>query len=113
VVRLATNPGRIVAAVGPCIAQPSYEVGPEVLEQFTAADPESAPHFRRVAGSDRLLFDLKGHVARRLERAGVVSCEVLAQDTAAEADRFFSHRRTRRNGGDRFGLLLSAIALVS
>lgn len=112
-VELGAERGRIVAAVGPCIARPSYEVGPELLDQFAAADPESARHFEPVPGSDRLLFDLKGHVVRRLMRAGVVQCQALPQDTAADEKRFFSHRRTRRNGGERFGLLLSAIALVS
>jgi polyphenol oxidase len=112
-VELGALRGRIVAAVGPCIAQPSYEVGPEVLDQFAAADPESAGHFEPVPGSDRLLFDLKTHVCRRLMRAGVVAFEALPQDTAADETRFFSHRRTRQSGGERFGLLLSAIALVS
>jgi polyphenol oxidase len=110
---LGAEPGRIVAAIGPCIAQPSYEVGPEVLDQFSAADPKSATHFLRVSGSDRLLFDLKGHVRSRLLQAGVASCLALPQDTAADERRFFSHRRTRRSGGERFGLLLSAIALTS
>jgi YfiH family protein len=104
---------RIVAAIGPCIAQPSYEVGPEVLDKFTAADAESTTHFLRVPGSDRLLFDLKAHVRRRLLQAGVASCLALPQDTAADERHFFSHRRTRRSGGERFGLLLSAIALTS
>jgi YfiH family protein len=112
-VELGADRSRIVAAIGPCIAKASYEVGPEVREQFVGADPDSAAHFEPVFGSDRLLLDLKGHVRRRLVRAGVVSCEVLPQDTAADEDRFFSHRRTRRNGGERFGLLLSAIALLS
>ena len=30
---------RTVAAIGPCIAQASYEVGPELLTRFTDQDP--------------------------------------------------------------------------
>ena len=59
------------AAIGPCIAQPSYEVGPEMLAQFVAEDPASEALFAPVAGSDRLLFDLKGYVLRRLAAAGI------------------------------------------
>jgi YfiH family protein len=103
---------RTVGAIGPCIAQASYEVGPELLMQFTTGDPTSADLFAAVAGSDRLLFDLKRYVLRRLARAGIERRTALPDDTHADAARFFSARRTRQAGGDRFGLLLSAIALA-
>jgi YfiH family protein len=101
----------IRAAVGPCIAQPSYEVGPDMLARFAADDQESAAWFTAVAGSDRLLFDLKGYVLGRLAAAGVADRTALPDDTLVDEARFFSARRTRRQGGERFGLLLSAIAL--
>jgi polyphenol oxidase len=100
------------AAVGPCIAQPSYEVGPDMLAEFMTKDPASAPLFAPLAGSDRLLFDLKGYVLRRLAAAGIGNGTALPDDTLADEARFFSARRTRRQGGVRFGLLLSAIALT-
>jgi hypothetical protein len=43
--RLGAAPGRIAAALGPCIAQESYEVGPEFVAAFAAADPDSARFF--------------------------------------------------------------------
>ena len=100
------------AAVGPCIAQTSYEVGPDMLAQFVAKDAASEALFAPVAGSDRLLFDLKGYVLRRLAAAGIDDRMALPDDTLADEARFFSARRTRRQGGERFGLLLSAIALT-
>jgi YfiH family protein len=103
---------RTVAAVGPCIAQASYEVGPELLTQFTDHDPDSAALFEPVPGSDRLLFDLKAYVLRRLAAAGIEQRTVLPDDTHADEARFFSARRSRQRSADRFGLLLSAIALV-
>lgn len=104
-------PARIVAAIGPCIAQASYEVGPEFRDRF-GADPSSARLFRPVERSDRLLFDLKAYVAGRLERVGVGAVEVLPHDTCAEEELFFSFRRTTRRREERFGLQLSAIALA-
>ncbi len=100
------------AAIGPCIAQASYKVGPDMLAAFMANDPGSKPLFAPVAGSDRLLFDLKGYVLRRLAAAGVDDRTAMPDDTLADEARFFSARRTRRQGGERFGLLLSAIALT-
>ena len=101
------------AAVGPCIAQASYEVGPDMLAEFMAEDPASGSLFAPVAGSDRLLFDLKGYVLLRLAAAGIEDSTALPDDTLADEARFFSARRTRRQGGARFGLLLSAIALAT
>lgn len=103
---------RVRAAIGPCIAQGSYEVGPELLAQFRAEDPASEAWFVPVPGSDRLKLDLKGYVLRRLARAGVDDRAALPDDTHADEARFFSARRTRQRGGDRFGLLLSAIARI-
>jgi YfiH family protein len=100
------------AAIGPCIAQPSYEVGPDMLARFAAEDPGSEAWFAPLAGSDRLLFDLKRYVLRRLAAAGIDDRTALPDDTMTDVARFFSARRTRRQGGERFGLLLSAIALT-
>jgi YfiH family protein len=111
-VGLGAAPERIRAAVGPCIAQASYEVGPELLGAFRAESPAAADLFEPVADSDRLRFDLKGYVLSRLARAGVAERAALPHDTHAEESRFFSARRTRQRGEERFGLLLSAIARV-
>ena len=100
----------LAAAVGPCIAQASYEVGPEFEARFLAADPANAACFRPGAG-DRLHFDLKGYVARRLEAAGVARASVEPADTCADEVRFFSYRRAVKQGERRFGNLLSAIVL--
>lgn len=111
-VGLAAEPSRMVAAVGPCIAQRSYEVGPELHADFLAADRASDVHFQRVDGSDRLLFDLEGYVCRRLTRAGIFLVEPLGEDTLGDPDRYFSSRRTRKAGGERFGLLLTVVSLA-
>jgi polyphenol oxidase len=103
---------RTIAAVGPCIAQASYEVGPELRTQFTEQEPGSAALFEPVRGSDRLLFDLKAYVLQRLAAADIEQRMALPDDTHADEARFFSARRSRQRGADRFGLLLSAIALV-
>ena len=102
---------RLTAAIGPCIRQASYEVGPEFQTAFLGDDPANARFFV-AGGGDRLRFDLEGYVTARLAAAGAQAIEVLGEDTVADPDRFFSNRRTQQNGGGRFGLLLSAIAHV-
>lgn len=107
---LGATPGRIVAAVGPCIGPASYEVGPEFVARFAAADRDSARFFAQGAG--QALFDLPGYVALRLRRAGVGRCQGLERDTCAEDELFFSYRRATKRGEARFGLQLSAIVLA-
>ncbi len=99
------------AAIGPAIAQDSYEVGAELRSAFLAALPE-ARRFFREGESGHYLFDLVGLVADRLAASGVGAVEVLACDTYADSDRFFSYRRSTHLGARDYGRQLSAIALL-
>ncbi len=110
-VDLGADPAWTVAAIGPCIAKTSYMVGPDMRAKFLAQDPEGLPLFTPIPGSDRLLFDLKAYGLSRLRRAGVTRVMALPHDTHADEARLFSARRSRNRGEERFGLLLSAIAL--
>jgi hypothetical protein len=108
--RLGARRERIHAAVGPCIAQPSYEVDEAFRARFLDADGENARFF--VPGpADKPHFDLEGYVVHRLIAAGVGEVEELNLDTYAEADRFFSFRRATHRGEADYGRQLSAIAL--
>ena len=55
---LGVKPSNIVAVVGPCIAQRSYEVGPEFPAPFLAEDPSSKGFFGQSLKPDHYLFDL-------------------------------------------------------
>ncbi|MGQ0664670.1 MAG: peptidoglycan editing factor PgeF [Pseudomonadota bacterium] len=109
-VRCGAEASRIVAAIGPCIAQPSYEVGPEFPAPFLAADPAHREFFAPAIAGGKLLFDLRGFLARRLGAAGLERIFELPHDTCRE-DRFYSHRRAVKRGEADYGRLLSAIAL--
>jgi len=103
---------RVVAAVGPCIAQPSYEVGPDLRDAVLARDVADARFFAPGRREDRWQFDLPGYCAARLAAAGVAAVETAGADTLAEEDRFFSHRRRTLAGGGPIGHQLSAIAIA-
>jgi polyphenol oxidase len=102
----------IVAALGPTIAQGSYEVGPEFVANFAQAEPDSGRFFAPGAKRDHAMFDLHGFIGMRAARAGVGRFEDLGLDTYADEARFFSYRRaTHRKEAD-YGRLVAAIALV-
>jgi YfiH family protein len=109
--RLGASPANIRAAIGPCIAQSSYEVGPEFHERFVGADSDNAAFFRASSRRSHHLFDLGGYVTRRLESLDLAEILTTGEDTAADAERYFSYRRATLAGEKDYGRLLSAIAL--
>jgi YfiH family protein len=109
--KLGADKNRIRAAIGPCIAQPSYEVGPEFPAPFLAAAAANRDFFVPARREGHFMFDLGGYVARRLAAAGIGAVERAPHDTLAEEERFFSYRRTCLKGEKDYGRGLSAILL--
>ena len=109
---LGARVDRIRAALGPCIAQPSYEVGPEFVAAFAAGDKGSDRFFSQSVNAGRSMFDLHGYIAARAARAGIVGFEDLGLDTYADEARFFSYRRATHRQEPDYGRLVAAIALA-
>lgn len=108
--QLGASRAAIRAAIGPTIAQDSYQVGPEFRDRFidqTAANDR----FFGPDDEDRHRFDLPGYVGNRLEASGIGVVESVGRDTCADSDTLFSYRRSTLNGEPDFGRALSAIAL--
>lgn len=101
----------IVAAIGPCIHQSSYEVGAELRESVLQQSDWAETCFG--AGSKgHFQFDLPGYVRLRLERAGLGNIEQVDVDTYRQENRCFSYRRTTHQGGGDYGRGLSVIGLA-
>jgi len=102
----------IHAAVGPCISQASYEVGPEMMAAVLAVSGWAEDLFVESIGSKHhghFRFDLPGYVAGRLARMNLGRVEVLGLDTYSDAETFFSYRRTTHHGGGDYGRGVSVI----
>ena len=107
---LGAKRGNIVAAVGPCIAQPSYEVDAGFYQRFVAQDPGNAAYF--VPGvPDHWQFDLERYVAERLQQAGIGAVGRLGLDTYPDENAFFSFRRATHRGEPDYGRQMSLIGL--
>ncbi len=101
---------RIAAAIGPCIALPSYEVDGPFKERFIEADPAN-DRFFITAASERLHFDLPAYVRHRLISAGIGDVETIHLDTYSNPDRFFSYRRATHLGEADYGRQISLIGI--
>ena len=110
--RSAPTPARSPPAIGPCIAQRSYEVGADLRDAVLAQRSRRTIASSRRAAGGRWQFDLSGYCAARLAAAGDRhGRRASTADTAADEARFFSHRRRTLAGGGPIGHQISIIAL--
>jgi YfiH family protein len=99
----------IAAAIGPCINQNSYEVGPDLRAAVLARAIADQVFFAPGRRPDRWQFDLPGYCAHRLAEYGATSITTIAADTCTDGQRFFSHRRRTLAGGGAIGHQISII----
>lgn len=109
--RLGARRAEIVAAIGPCIAQSSYEVDDGFRLRLLAEGAANARFF--VGGAPgHWQFDLEGYVAQRLERAEIGGVERLGLDTYSAEQRFFSFRRATHRTEPDYGRQMALIGLA-
>jgi hypothetical protein len=108
--QLGARRDHIVAAIGPTIAQRSYEVDLAFVARFCAADPAHEAFFR-AGKAGHAQFDLEGFIAARLAAAGVRTVVAMGVDTYPDESRWFSFRRTTHRAEPDYGRQLSVIAL--
>lgn len=103
---------RIVAAVGPCIHQDSYEVGEEFEANLLALDASNARFFTRGPAGTRPRFDLPGYVVWRLSACGIGGIGIASPCTYTNESRFFSYRRATHRSEADYGRQISAILVT-
>jgi YfiH family protein len=100
----SARPADLVAAVGPCISSPSYEVGQDVAERFAAAgfgDDRLGRWFSEGERDGHWRFDGWQATRDQLERAGLPAHQVhlAALCTASYPDLLCSYRRDATRAG--------------
>ncbi|HRN89635.1 peptidoglycan editing factor PgeF [Hyphomicrobium sp.] len=103
---------RILAALGPTIGPKSYEVGPEFVAEFEAADPANARFFTIPKGRTTPHFDLPSFVLDRLGGLGLRGIERQAHCTYENESMFFSFRRSTHRKEPDYGRQISAIVVA-
>ena len=89
--------GRILAWLGPAIAEKSYEVGDEVRDEFLARDPAAVAAFTATRPG-HWLCDLHALARQRLHAAGVTRIFGGGLDTFTD-ERLHSYRRDGARSG--------------
>ncbi|OGT58082.1 MAG: hypothetical protein A3F43_04215 [Gammaproteobacteria bacterium RIFCSPHIGHO2_12_FULL_42_10] len=109
--QLGAEPCEIVAVIGPCIAQASYEVSADYYQQFVNDSSDNQRYFKNSQQANHFMFDLPAYVADRLVQLGLKSVGQTGIDTYTD-ERFFSCRRAYHQGEDDFGCHFSCIGLI-
>ncbi len=107
---LGADRSRISCAIGPCIAQKSYEVDAGFFQRFIDADPANERFFLDGKPA-HYQFDIEGYVASRLAAAGIARVECMGEDTYSQPDRFFSYRRSCHLGEPGYGGQMALIGI--
>lgn len=97
------------AVVGPCIRKKSYQVREDMRTEALSADPSLAHFFTEADEAGVYYFDLPHYCRARLEGVHVSQVDVTGEDTCADPERFFSHRRRVLEKRPALGLQMSAI----
>jgi YfiH family protein len=107
-VGLGARREKIAAAIGPCIAQKSYEVDDAFRARFAAQAGTNERHFA-PGREGHYQFDLEAYVADRLGQSGIGSITPLGLDTYGEAERFYSFRRATHAAQADYGRQIALI----
>lgn len=111
--RLGAKRERIAAALGPCIRQRSYEVGPEFPAPFLAQDRANERFFASGDRDGHYHFDLGGYIVSRLAAEDLGTVHDTGMDTYSNADVLFSYRLNSHRQIRGYGRNISAICLTA
>lgn len=110
--RLGATRSNIRAAIGPCISQRNYEVGPEFEAEFLDKEGTYDRFFSRSSKAAKPHFDLPGFVNQRLSGLGLGQVETAAPCTYRNESLFFSFRRSTHKKQPDYGRQISAIVVT-
>jgi len=105
-----TDPMDLIAAIGPAATCKNYEIGQDVIDQFSEKFPDSSAHLFTPTKAHHALIDLHTANKEQLVRIGVLpeNISVAPLCTMERNDLFFSYRKEKKLYG-KTGRLMSVI----
>ena len=101
---------KIIASVGPCIGQKSYEVDINFYKKFLLQSKKNRIYFLKK-NNVKKLFNLRKYVHDKLLKLKV-KIDHINHDTFKEKTNFFSYRRSQKLLEKDYGRCISVISLV-
>ena len=99
----------IVAVIGPCIAQKSYNVKESFKTKFLKKDKRNKVFFKKR--KNLIYFDLSKYVKLQLKLMKITNLDTINIDTFPKKNNFFSARRSLHSNHDDYGRNISLIMI--
>ncbi len=99
----------LVAAIGPCISQKSYEIKKDFKNKFLNQGKKNEIFFRK--NKNKTYFSLNKYVYYQLKSLGLKKIDIINKDTYNPKNNFFSARRSIHNKENDYGRNISIIMI--
>tara|TARA_Y100001970_G_C14248715_1_gene870180 strand:+ start:199 stop:954 length:756 start_codon:yes stop_codon:yes gene_type:complete len=99
----------IIAVIGPCITQSSYEVKKDFKIKFLRKNRKYKSFFKLRNG--KTYFSLNKFVYYQLKELGVNNLEIINKNTFDPKNNFYSARRSKKNNDSDYGRNISIIMI--
>ena len=99
----------LIAAIGPCIHQKSYNVRENFRKKFLIKDKKNKTFFKKKGGV--IYFNLPGFVKYQLKFNKITNIDIINIDTFVKKNNFFSARHSLQSNHDDYGRNISIIMI--
>jgi len=99
----------MIAVIGPCIQEKSYNVKKDFLKRFIEKDKKNKIFFKSTKNT--IYFNLTNFVKSQLKFNKITNIEAIKIDTFDKKNNFFSARRSLRLKHDDYGRNISIIMI--
>jgi len=99
----------LIVAIGPCIAQKSYEVKEDFIKKIKINNYDYKKYF--INHNKKIYFDLRLFVNNKFLKLGILKRNIdhINKDTYSDYKNFFSYRRSVHNNESDYGRCISII----
>jgi YfiH family protein len=108
-IKKGCSPKNIIAAIGPCISNKSYEVRDDFIKKFIKKDKKNVIFFRK--SKNRNYFNLNKYLHFQLKSLNIKKIDIINKDTFNIKNNFFSARRSTAHNEIDYGRNISIIMI--
>ena len=107
--KMGSRPQDLIAVIGPCISQKSYEVKNDFKRKFMKKNKKNKIYFSII--KNKSYFSLNKFVYNELSRLKIKNIEIINKDTYNLKNNFFSARRSIHNKENDYGRNITLIMI--
>ena len=99
----------IIAAIGPCISNNSYQVREDLIKKFIKKDKKNIIFFKKTENKN--YFNLNKYIHFQLKSLNIKKIDIIDKDTFNAKNNFFSARRSISRNENDYGRNISIIVI--